>query len=254
MTARNRGALPTLLVVGAMKCATSALHAFLDAHPQVAMSPLKELNFFNGPERAPHPREDRWWVEGQWHRGVGWYSRQFDPSADARGEASPAYTSPSYPWTAERIAAVLPEARLLYLVRDPVDRAVSQYAHHHRDRTEPRGPAEALLDPGSQYVARSRYVDRLQPYLRHFRREQVHVVVQERLLRDPRSAMAGVYAHVGVDPDWQGDVLQRRVNAGERPDDLPDDVRRRFRNLVADDTERLTRLVDDDLEEWSDRE
>lgn len=243
-------ALPTLVVIGAMKCATSAVHEHLDGHPEVSMSRPKELNFFNGPDRPPHGDEERWWLTGQWHRGVAWYARQFDGTAPARGESSPAYTAPTSPEVPERMAAVVPGARLLYLVRDPVERAVSQYLHHHREGDERRPLRQALLDPGSQYLARSRYHERVSPFLAWFRREQLHVVVQERLLREPDAVMAEVYRHVGVDPAWRGPEHGRRFHAAGTALQVDDRLRAEVAERVADDVARLRELLGDELPEW----
>ena len=242
--------LPGVVVVGAMKCATSALHQYLDAHPDIAMSGVKELNFFNGPQQRPHDDPDTWWVTGQWHRGLDWYATQFDPDAPVRGESSPAYTSPSFPEVAGRMASVLPRVRLLYLVRDPAERAVSQYAHHHREGAEPRPVEEAVLDPDSQYLARSRYLERLEPFLAHFPREQIHVVVQERLLHDREAVMRRVYEHVGVDPGRHDDRLQRRFHVGGSRPSVDDRLRRAVGERVGDDVARLREFLDDPLEEW----
>jgi hypothetical protein len=122
--------LPNLIDIGVMKCATTTLHRYLDPHPDVAMSEPKELNFFCGPRRLDGHRDDQTaWLAGNWHRGVGWYAAQFLP-APVRGEASPGYTSPSFPRAAERMARIVPGARLVYLMRDPLERAVSQYLYH----------------------------------------------------------------------------------------------------------------------------
>ncbi len=245
--------LPGVIVVGAMKCATSAVHDYLDTHPDIAMSRIKELNFFNGPDTAPHDDPGEWWRTGQWHRGLGWYSAQLDPAAPVRGESSPAYTSPRCPEVPSRMAAVVPDVRLVYLVRDPLDRAVSQYAHHRRDGTEPRPLAEALLDPRSEYVARSRYCERLEPFLALFPREQVRVVVQERLAARPAEEVAALHRHAGVDPCWRDDLHGRRVHVrSDRPEPSPE-LRAAFAERVADDVDRLRELLGDDLAEWSDR-
>lgn len=243
-------ALPNVIVIGAMKCATTAVHHYLDAHPDVSMTRVKEINFFNGAPIAPHGDRDTWWRTGQWHRGVDWYASLFDPGAPARGESSPGYTSPDHPEVAERMAETVPDVRLVYLVRDPVDRAVSQFRHHERDGSEARPLVSAVTDPHSHYVLRSRYHDRLQPFLKHFGFGQVHVVVQERLLRDVRGEMAAVYEHVGVDPGWRGDVLGRRFHVANSDDGCPQEVRTGVLRQVADDVERLRMLLDDDLPEW----
>jgi hypothetical protein len=242
--------LPQVVVIGAMKCATSAMHTYLDAHPDIAMSRTKELNFFNGPDVAPHDDEGTWWLTGQWHRGLGWYSSQFDPDAPVRGESSPAYTAPGCPEVPDRMVSVVPDVRLVYLVRDPMERALSQYAHHRREGTEQRPVADALLDPGSEYVARSRYLERLEPFLSCFDRRQVHVVVQERLSSRRREELAAVYRHVGVDPLWREERHGRRFHVGGDRPDVSADLRAAFRKRVDDDVERLRDLVDDELEEW----
>jgi hypothetical protein len=73
--------LPNLVVIGAMKCATTALHRYLDGHPDVSMSAAKETNFSTGPDERPNDDPTTWWRFGQWHRGLAWYTSQFDPEA-----------------------------------------------------------------------------------------------------------------------------------------------------------------------------
>lgn len=243
------GALPTVIVIGMMKCGTSAMHELLAAHPDVAMSNPKELNFFNGPDRPPGSDAALWWRHGQWHRGVDWYAQQFDPTARVRGEASPAYTSPDFPEAAGRMAEVVPAVRLVYLVRDPFDRAVSQYRHHRRDGSERRSMEEALLDPGSQYVARSRYVERLAPYLEVFAREQILVVVQERLRARPEEVMRTVFEHVGVDPARWPDTAAPPARTSPEPADRCA-LRAAFGAEVSGDIKALKLILRDRLPEW----
>lgn len=241
---------PELLVVGAMKCGTSALHALLDRHPDVAMAPGKELNFFFGPAATSRADPDEWWHEGQWHRGLAWYAAQFDPAAPVRGESSPGYTDPSHPEVPARVHAVAPQARLVYLVREPFVRAVSQWRHHVRDGTERRPLSVALLDPDSQYVARSRYLERIDGFLQVFRREQLLVVVQERLQADTDGQLRRVLEHVGADP-------ARWVPVGASPpsstrvDAVPHRLRRRFGEQVGDDTAALREVMGDPVPEWA---
>ncbi|HET6560495.1 MAG TPA: sulfotransferase [Marmoricola sp.] len=248
-TARRR--LPELVVIGAMKCATSAVHAYLDGHPEVRMSTPKELNFFNGPEVPPHDDATSWWRTGQWHRGVDWYATQFDPDAVVAGEASPAYTSPSCPEVAPRMAAVLPDVRLVYLVRDPVDRAVSQYRHHRRDGTERRSMEAAILDPASQYLDRSSYFARLEPFLRVFAPDQIRVVVQERLLRHRRRELDALYAHVGAAPWWDEELHTPLHHVGTSAGRVDGPLRRQVEELLAADRQRLEELIADEIDEWN---
>ena len=234
-----------------MKCGTSALHRYLDRHPEIAMAPAKELNFFYGPERPPDDDPDTWWQWGQWHRGPAWYAACFDGRYAVRGEASPGYTDPRHPEVAGRMAALVPDARLVCLVRDPLDRALSQWRHHVRDGTETRPAYEALLDPGSQYVERSRYRACLDPFLRAFPRDRLLVVVQERLLAERRRELARVYAHAGADPAFWHPDLEPRVHVGDDdPEPVPDALRAAFAERVADDVAGLRVLLGDDLPEW----
>lgn len=241
MPARTSLRMPELIIIGAMKGGTSALHRYLHDHPDIAMSAHKELNFFFGPEKPSSVEgEHAAWHEGNWYRGLEWYASQFDESAPMRGESSPGYTSPSHPEAAGRIAAVAPQARLIYLVRDPLARAVSQYLHHAREGDEQRPIDAALLDARSQYISRSRYFERVAPFLANFPREHICVLGQEELLADRRGSMATVYEFAGVDPDHWTESLNRRwhTHGGERVAPSPA-VRTAFCDAVADDVARL---------------
>jgi len=111
------GALPNLIVIGAQKCGTSGLHYYLSLHPEISVSRPKELNFFI--------------AERNWPRGVDWYRSHFDPNAKVRSEASPNYTAyPQHLEVPERMHSVLPDAKLLYMVRDPLDRIAAHWVHN----------------------------------------------------------------------------------------------------------------------------
>jgi len=230
--------LPNLVVIGAMKCGTTALHRYLGAHPDIAMSNPKELNFFLG---------------SNWHRGVGWYAGNF-PDALVCGESSPGYTSPDHPETAERMAAVIPDAKIILLVRDPVERAVSQYRHHWADGDETRPLREAVFDHASQYVTRGRYYERLGPFLQHFAARQLAVVSSEELVANPYGALGRLFRLVGVDDGPTSEIVGPRANAP--PPRLPASaetaaVRSDLRVLFRDDAERLRELTGQDFPYWS---
>ena len=105
---------PNFIVIGAMRAGTTALFEYLRAHPDVYIPELKELNFF--------------WE--RWKRGIGWYESQFAGATDEKaiGELSPEYTFyPARRGVAERIAKLLPDVKLIYLMRDPIARMRSNY-------------------------------------------------------------------------------------------------------------------------------
>ena len=245
------GVLPNLIIIGAMKCSTTALHRYLDLHPDIAMSEPKELNFFCGPEHYEDPGEPAARSAGNWHRGVSWYATQFRP-APVRGEASPGYTSPSFTEAADRMARVVPDARLVYAVRDPIERAVSQYLHHRADGTERRPVEEALIDPQSQYLERSRYHERLEPYLARFPREQILICAQEDLWSSRRTTLRSLYRFAGVDDlFWSSDhALCWNVARGEATVSLDMSLRRRLRAELSDDAARLRELTGQEFAGW----
>lgn len=180
--------LPNFLVIGAMKAGTTSLHQYLRTHPSVFMPELKEPEFFSEPDR--------------WARGIDWYSSLFEPGADRpiRGEASTGYTRfPRYPETPERIARVLPDARLVYLLRDPVERMRSHY-HHSVLLGRERRPVDEALLAGGGYLDTSRYAMQLRRYLDHFPAEQVMVAFSEDLRTDRRATLERICRFVGADP------------------------------------------------------
>jgi len=185
--------LPNLIVIGAAKCGTTSLHEYLDLHPQIAMSREKELGFF---------------VEGKnWSRGVDWYASQFDADAAVRGESTPAYSAyPLYEGVPGRIAQVVPDAKLVYLVRDPIDRIVSHYTHRTINFPD-MGTLEAALRDDTLrrwFVEPSRYWLQLVQYRAHFPDEQIIVVDSDELRLRRRETLESVFRFVGVDPVWSG--------------------------------------------------
>ena len=221
-----------------MKAGTTALHRLLDSHPDLAMSSPKELNFFFGADRPEEPQPD-WSPRGNWWRGTDWYRRHFPDDGRLGGEISPGYTSPDHPRVAERLGRTIPDVRLVYLVREPLERAISQYRHHVRDGAEHRPLDEALLDPDSQYVARSRYRERLAPFLAHVASEQVLVLAQEDLAAHTQEAVDRVHDHVGVPRHRDPDVARTWHAAPDDRPACPPDVAKRFRERVVDDVEAL---------------
>jgi hypothetical protein len=191
---------PNLFLIGAMKSGTSYLRKLLNSHPDIFMCEPDEPSYFVEARhlKAIYPEM---WERGLW-RTEERYLNLFRAAADAPilGEASTSYTkTPLAPGVPERIAASIPEPRFIYLLRDPVERAISHYWHMVRHHSEHRPMAEALRrDP--QFVVISHYAMQLRPYLEKFGQDRVRVVVYERLIADPKGVMAGVYRWLGVNP------------------------------------------------------
>jgi hypothetical protein len=208
--------LPNLIVIGAGKCGTTSLYHYLGAHPEVSMARVKELRFFS--ER--------------WDRGVDWYESQFaGSSGPVVGEASPQYTHfPSFPETAARMHSVIPEAKLIYLVRDPLERIVSSYIDDHSGGREDR-PLHEVIGPAlgegfstNGYISRSRYCLQLEQYLAHFPPEQLLVVTREELLDARRTTLRRIFGFLGVDASFESptfDQVRNTSSMKRRVEGLP---------------------------------
>jgi hypothetical protein len=198
---RRGGVLPNLVVVGGLKCGTTSLHHYLNLHPEVEMSRPKELNFFV--------------AELNWPLGPDWYASHFSGRAPARGESSPHYTNrPRFEGVAERMRSVLTDARLVYMVRDPIDRMLSHYLHNVGGGYDDRALADAFADPESAYVSRSRYFFQLEPYLDEFGPERIEIVGREELKRDRPATMRRVFAFLSVDPGFSSEQFEREWETG----------------------------------------
>ena len=205
--AERHGALPNLVVIGGLKCGTTSLHHYLNLHPEIAMSRPKELNFFV--------------AELNWELGPQWYASHFDRTAAVRGESSPHYTNlPRFTGVAARMRDLLgPEVRILYMVRDPIERMLSHYLHNVGGGYESRPLEQALSDPGSAYVARSRYAVQLAPYLEAFERSRVLVVANEDLARERTATLREVFAFAGVDAGFSSGQFEREWETGSGKQD-----------------------------------
>jgi hypothetical protein len=195
------GHLPNLLIIGAAKAGTTSLHRYLDLHPAIFMSHDKELQLFN--------RDD-------WRDRIGWYREQFPEPAEVRGESSPAYSmDPWFPSVPERIRELIPDVRVVYLVRDPIERLVAQYVEFYALRRENRSLDDALRDfasPSNRIVMSSRFAYQLDRYRAHFDDAQILVLDQRDLLESRAATLRETFAFLGVDPDFTSPEFDRLHN------------------------------------------
>jgi len=193
--------LPDFVIIGAMKSATTTLHKQLARQPGVVMSRPKEPNFFS---------DDR-----NYARGLDWYADHFaDPApGDLCGESSTHYSKlPTHPRAARRLARTLPAAKLLYLMRHPVDRLVSHYVH---ERTTGRvsGGIEAALDECPSLVDYGLYAMQLRPYLDAYGPAGVLPVFFDRLVRHPQAELERICRYLGYAgvPRWDHGMKPQNV-------------------------------------------
>lgn len=185
-------------MIGAAKCGTTALHAYLDLHPDVAMCHYKEPHFFS--------------TDVLYERGLEWYTGLFAGLAPAKacGGSSTSYTrAPEYPATAARIHAAMPDIRLVYVVREPVTRTESdilqavKYARHALGRRADAVDLERLLEENPVAIHSSEYIVQIRAYLEYFGSDQLLVLLQSDLRDDPHGTLSKIFAHVGVDPSFR---------------------------------------------------
>jgi Sulfotransferase family len=191
--------LPNFLIVGAMKAGTSAVRDILAEHPEVYVAP-GEVGFFAGP-RFP--------------LGIEWYASHFDGARGARavGEICPTYSFA--PGVAQRIADALPDARIVFLFRDPVARAYSNYWHRVARGEERRSFSRAvdLELAGTQtsiwamYLKRSYYVEQVERFKTHYPLERMYYALYENFCRSPATMLAGLCRFLGV-----SDNVELKVN------------------------------------------
>ena len=171
--------LPDVVIIGAMKSATTSLYRWLDEQPEVFMAHPKETRFFSD----------------KWERGREWYSGLFAAAAPGQllGEASVNYTDPrKAPVVADRMARTVPDAHIIFVVRHPIERLRSHYRHEVQRRREDRSLAKAVGESGNAYVGHSSYHTCLQPYIDRFPRDRILVVRFEDLVRPPSPAWSAV--------------------------------------------------------------
>lgn len=183
---------PNLIVIGAMKSGTTSLHYYLSLHPEIFMSKTKELDFFV--------------AEGNWDKGLGWYeSHLADAGANnakkVYGESSTNYTKyPSVQGVPARMHSIIPDAKLIYIIRNPVERIISHYLHNYIKGVENRPISEVLLNfEKNHYVDDSRYYFQLEQYLKHYSKDNILIIISEELKNNRKDTLEKVFRFLDVD-------------------------------------------------------
>jgi hypothetical protein len=242
--------LPDFLILGAQKAGTTALYAYLRWHPQITGPSFKEVSFF-----------DRHYAQGE-----RWYRAHMPVRHSGLvGEASPSYLF--HPLAPERVARMLPEARLIALLRNPVDRAFSHYQHEvalgreqltfeealAREDERMRGEVERMLDdPGYfshawwnyTYAARGRYAEQLERWFAAFPREQLLVILTEDLASDTAGTYRRTLEFLGVPArglDSYPRIFEREYGA------MDPATRARLERGFAEPNRRLAELLGREL-------
>ncbi|MEL6417066.1 MAG: sulfotransferase [Pseudomonadota bacterium] len=202
--------LPDFLIIGAMKSGTTTLQAQLAAQPGLFMTNPKEPNFFSD--------------DPIYARGLDWYGALYADAAsgDLKGEASTHYTKlPTYPATATRLAEAVEAPRLIYMIRNPVARAVSHYIHEWTQGLM-SADSDAAFAQHPELEAYSRYGMQIAPYIDRFGAEAVHLTSLEQIQTDPEGELQKIGTHIGAPAPlvWDHGIGAQNVSA-ERVRRLP---------------------------------
>jgi len=210
--------LPDFVIIGAARCATTSLYAYLREHPEVFMSPEKETDFFSLGDLPPS--EVPLAASAYRARTRAEYERLFRDAGSARavGEASPTYLF--YPRSAARMQQTIPAAKLICILRDPVERAYSHYALARKMGFEVLADFAAAVAKEDErwlhdrsmrftYTRASFYHDGLREFCSRFPRERILVLLFQDFAADPAGTMRTVYDFLGVDPRFTPDLSIR---------------------------------------------
>ncbi|MBL9141618.1 MAG: sulfotransferase, partial [Phycisphaerae bacterium] len=193
--------LPDFVVIGAKKAGSTWLDHALRSHPRIALpAERKEVAFF----------------DLYYERGLEWYAQFFDdlPSGSLVGESTPEYLH--HPLAPDRIARDLPQAKLIAILRSPIDRVYSEWSHHVMRFAEQR-TFEQFVREQPEVLAKSEYAAQLERFAHARQHGRLHVVILEEALRDPASTLDALGRYLGVDAQGFAVRTQDRANESYRP-------------------------------------
>jgi hypothetical protein len=199
--------LPNFLIIGSQKAGTTSLYNILKQHPEVFMPEKKEINFF--------------FLDSEFRKGIENYQRFFTdipPGKKAYGEASPGYIC--HPKAPARIKEYLPEVKLVLTVRNPIERAYSQYWDNRMTLSEPHEFSQTLdialnhtYEPGKLgYFSRGTYMQYIHRYLDLFNPDQLLILLFDDLRDDPLTFYRTCFEFLGVDPDFRPTNMDKTYN------------------------------------------
>lgn len=217
---------PNFLVIGAAKSGTTSLYSYLNQHPQIYMSPVKEPRFFALEGKEINYQGPAKVINRKTINSIEEYENLFDNVQDetAIGEASTLYLY--HPQAAAKIKQYIPQAKLIAILRNPVERAFSSYQHLVRDGYETLSFEEALnaekkriaddYPPLWHYQQRGFYYQQLAQYFTTFPVEQIKVYLYEDLINNSNSMLEDIFNFLEVTPNFHPNTTQK-MNASGTP-------------------------------------
>ncbi len=256
----NLSILPNFILIGAGKAGTSSLAHYLRQHPDIFVSTPKELNYFafTDANLAQYNLADQQWIQNS-ITTLDAYQQKFSQvkHETAIGEASGIYMF--HPQAAARIQAMLPEVKLMAILRNPIDRAYSGYQMHLRRGTETRTFMTAVqedltVNPRPYmkgcYLQKGWYFQQLEVYFKLFKREQIQIFLYEELCQQPQQLLQRMYSFLNVDPDFKVNLEQKFNAAPNYTGALTLADKQQLLALSTPDIIKLQTLIQRDLSSW----
>jgi hypothetical protein len=240
-SARKDAGLPSFIIIGTMKGGTSSLHHYLKQHPEICMSSRKEPDFFS--------------KAANFDKGLDWYRSLFASRSKVCGEVSPSYSkSHMHRGVPGRLYRTVPAVKLIYILRDPIERMISHYLHSKSRGRQKQLLTEALAAKSyrNNYVRTSMYRYQISAFLRRFPLERILIATTEDLKENRTETLRAMFQFIGVDPDFEScefNKLLHQTPVRERPV-LEQEERDRLAERLAPDIDGLRALTGLRFERW----
>ena len=247
--------LPDFIVIGAQKAGSTSLYHYLTLHPQIYSASLKEILFF----------------DYNYSNGLGWYRTHFPLACRFNQQAITGEASPDYlyhPHAAERIASILPDIKLIVLLRNPVDRAISHYWWEVKDDFENLGIKEAFKNEEQRigeekeqvlrdknyysyahehfsYLDRGKYADQLKVYFKYFEQNKILVLNSERFFKNTQEVYDRVVNFLGLNPYTL--PSKKPQNVGQNKKETDPELREELKSFFNPYNQELYQMLSTDF-------
>lgn len=245
----NDRALPDFLIVGAQKAGTTSLFDYLNKHPQTDLSIIKEVHYF----------------DINFNKSVNWYKSYFPKKKSnykITGEATPYYLY--HPLVPMRVAKLLPQIKLIILLRDPINRAYSQYKmevrkgreslnnfidaidneaerlHTEKEKIHSNPYYYSIEHQAHSYLDRGLYYVQVKRWLKYFNKKQILVINSESFFCDPKKELSKVYKFLGIDVVFPNELRPSNVGGGKN---IEPKVKNYLSDFFKNDQKKLNQLL-----------
>ena len=242
--AKDKKHLPDFLIIGAQKCGTTALWHNLNLHPEVFMVERRdqsEVQFFSSKKN--------------WYRGLDWYMSHFPHPEYLQGEKSAEYLFRQS--CHEKIRWVIPHAKLIILIRNPVNRAYSQWNHYNQvyyTKSKHWGwkitDFETALSRYQDLRVRGQYIDQIENLLKYFPREKIYIGIAERLKKNPEYEINKVLSFLGIS---QVPIQYANLHSRNYPREMKKETRTCLYEHFREYNKRLYEFLGEQVSEWEEQ-